>query len=83
MPMPSPTVMDGSAFASRTVTVPGWYDVNVRMAMPFGAITPFSVSVPGPPGVEGDGDVVLLSLLHPAPSAARASSATAGQVRRV
>ena len=81
--MPRPTVTDGSTLASSTVTVPACLAVNVRVAVPLGAMMPFSVSVTVPAGVVGvvgvDG---LLLLLHAAQIAAHASSATAGQVRR-
>jgi len=57
-----------------TLTVPDCVAVNVRIAVPFCAIAPVSVSVEGEVGFVGVVGVLSLLLLHAAPSTANARS---------
>jgi len=76
-PKPSTIVEGGPALASVTLTVPDCVAVNVRIAVPFGAIEPFKVSVAGDVGA--DGVVVVSLLLHAALN--KLNRATARTVR--
>ena len=73
----------GVVLVSVTLTVPDFVAVNVRTAVPCGAIEPSSVSVAGDGGVEGAVVVVVSLLLHAAPSAAHVRSPTIRHVMRV
>ena len=82
-PIPSPITVVGLVEFSVTVTVPAADAVNVRMAVPPGAMTAFSVSVPGPAG----GGVVVagadaVSLLHAVQSRTMAAARSPGRGRR-
>src|SRR5262249_38471158 len=67
MPMPSPTTVAGAVLFNVTVTVPAADAVNVRTAVPPGAITALTDCVPGPAGggVRG-GDGLQLVVAQPA-----------------
>jgi hypothetical protein len=73
----------GVVLASVTLTVPDCVAVNVRIAVPCGAIEPSSFSVTGDVGVEGAVVAVVSLLLHAVPSAAHARSPTIRHFIRV
>ena len=82
MPRPRTIVGEGLVLPSVTLTVPDCAATNVRIAVPFCAIEPFSVSDVGDVTV-GAVAVVVLLLLHAAQNAANASSPTVGHFMRV
>ena len=82
MPIPSPTTVAGTVPFSVTVTVPAADAVNVRMAVPPGAITAAIASVPGPAGGVVVAGVVVVSLLHAAQSRTIAMARSPGRVMR-
>ena len=82
MPIPSPTTVVGLVAFSVTVTVPEADAVNVRTAVPPGAMTPFKVSVPGPAVVVEVVEDVEVSLLHAVQSRTIANARTPGRVMR-
>jgi hypothetical protein len=82
-PIPSPTTVDGLVEFSVTVTVPAAEAVNVRTAVPPGAMTTFIVSVPGPAVVVVVVDALVdVSLLHPAQSRTIANARNPGRIMR-
>ena len=81
MPTPSPTTVPGDVLFKVTVTVPAADAVNVRTAVPPGAIIALNDSVPGPAGgVVGVVGVDDWSLPHAVQSSAIASASSAGRV---
>jgi hypothetical protein len=82
-PIPSPITVVGLVAFSVTVTVPAAEAVNVRTAVPPGAMTTFIVSVPGPAvGVVVVDALVDVSLLHPAQSRMIAKARNPGRIMR-
>src|SRR5215831_11312772 len=78
MPMPSPTTVAGEVLFKVTVTVPAADAVNVRTAVPRGAIIALNDCVPGPAG--GVVGVDGWSLPHAVQSSAIVRASSAGRV---
>jgi len=82
MPIPRPTTVVGVVEFSVTVAMPAADAVNVRMAVPPGAITALMASVPGPVGTVVVAGVVAVSLLHAVQSRTMANARSPGHVVR-
>src|SRR5215467_14604357 len=81
MPIPSPTTVAGDVLFRVTVTVPAADAVNVRTAVPPGAMIALNDCVPGPAGgVVGVVGVVGSSLPHAVQNSAIASASSAGRL---